>query len=222
MVWIEPKPTVAVKRVCGSCNNGWMSELEESARPILSPLILARGAPVELALADQLIVSRWAFKTALMADFHSRAATRLFLPSVHAAFFRNRLPPQPNCGIWIAAYSGSPVRLGIQARGSDMQLHWHNPAASGVVHLKAQVMTITIISLVLQVFRYDGDVSLIKNLHEPRGTCLIWPPNTHPVKWPPDAVVFDDDQLNAVANREGGDMSLMEESSRFSLPDAPE
>jgi hypothetical protein len=86
--WIQPKLEITVKRVCKPCNNGWMAELEDRARPILSPMIIAKHLPVELPIAAQLTTSRWAFKTALMADFIS-PGDRLFAPSIYPDFFQH-------------------------------------------------------------------------------------------------------------------------------------
>jgi hypothetical protein len=58
--------------VCKKCNNGWMKELEDQARPILLPLL--DGFKATLPPANQRIVAAWATKTcfALMyADRHT-------------------------------------------------------------------------------------------------------------------------------------------------------
>ncbi|MBD8218185.1 hypothetical protein IFU40_06005 [Microbacterium sp. CFBP 13617] len=49
--------------VCRACNNGWMSQLEDSARPHLIPLI--EGQTDELTAAASTDVMRWAAKTAV-------------------------------------------------------------------------------------------------------------------------------------------------------------
>lgn len=57
--------------VCEECNNGWMSRLEATAKPILVPLI-DRGRTIEsLAEEEAEIVGKWTCKTAYM---HSWAA----------------------------------------------------------------------------------------------------------------------------------------------------
>jgi hypothetical protein len=57
----------AVKNVCKACNNGWMSSLEDRAKPFILELMneqtkILSGLPPEGMLA----VSRWAAKTAFM------------------------------------------------------------------------------------------------------------------------------------------------------------
>ncbi len=51
------------RNVCKPCNEGWMSTLEETAKPILEPMIL--GEPQSLAAEDRQTLALWAIKTAL-------------------------------------------------------------------------------------------------------------------------------------------------------------
>jgi hypothetical protein len=55
---------VRVKQVCGTCNSGRMSTLEAAAKPVLTPMLL--GQPIRLSGSAQLIVAKWAVKTAVM------------------------------------------------------------------------------------------------------------------------------------------------------------
>ena len=63
-----------VRNVCSSCNNGWMSTLEQIAQQALTPLIL--GEPGKVAPAQQGAVALWAQKTALVAMLVSSEAER--------------------------------------------------------------------------------------------------------------------------------------------------
>lgn len=56
----------AIKIVCANCNGGWMSRLENQARPFLLGLINQRSALRDLPPDGRLVVSRWAVKTAFM------------------------------------------------------------------------------------------------------------------------------------------------------------
>lgn len=58
---------VTSRAACETCNNTWMSQFEQTARPLLTPPIQDRG--VEWASeAEQTSVAVWAMKTALMLD----------------------------------------------------------------------------------------------------------------------------------------------------------
>ncbi|MGH2922380.1 MAG: hypothetical protein ACRDKU_09965, partial [Gaiellaceae bacterium] len=65
--WTAGKLDMKVRRVCESCNNGWMSELEKAAQPVLLPLI--EGKSKKLVPVEQEVVAVWAIKTALMCEF---------------------------------------------------------------------------------------------------------------------------------------------------------
>jgi hypothetical protein len=51
-------------RVCGTCNNGWMSSLENRAKPILIPLIDGQRSIFGFTTDERLVLARWAAKTA--------------------------------------------------------------------------------------------------------------------------------------------------------------
>jgi hypothetical protein len=51
-----------LRRVCGTCNSGWMSDLEVEVRPLLEPLIA--GEVLVVSGSDQELLRRWALKTA--------------------------------------------------------------------------------------------------------------------------------------------------------------
>jgi len=54
--------------VCGVCNNGWMSELEGDAKPVLIPLIEDPHRLEELDLEHRTLIARWTLKTAAMLN----------------------------------------------------------------------------------------------------------------------------------------------------------
>ena len=55
-----------VKTVCGKCNNGWMSDLEAEAKPILEQMF--DDKPISLDQKQQEIIARWLMKTAMVYD----------------------------------------------------------------------------------------------------------------------------------------------------------
>jgi hypothetical protein len=55
--------TLVAGSVCNDCNNGWMSDLEHQARPILLPLLTRERTIASLTRDERFIVSRWAAKT---------------------------------------------------------------------------------------------------------------------------------------------------------------
>ncbi|SRR5258708_614796 len=58
--------TFGTKKVCGNCNNGWMSRLETQAKPYILDLMNQRTSILSLTDEVRLALSRWAVKTAFM------------------------------------------------------------------------------------------------------------------------------------------------------------
>jgi hypothetical protein len=90
------------KRVCATCNNGWMSGMEEAVQPYLKAMM--SGISVPLNGDAQQTVATWATKTAFMLTYTSRGH-----PSVHQDQLRwvyeHRIPPA-GTGVWLGAYNG--------------------------------------------------------------------------------------------------------------------
>jgi hypothetical protein len=56
-----------VRRVCDKCNNGWMSRLQEEAKPVLLPLLTDRWKPISPKSQD--IIARWAMMFTMVNEF---------------------------------------------------------------------------------------------------------------------------------------------------------
>lgn len=59
--------STALRIVCSNCNLGWMSSLEELAKPILTPLI--KRGKVTLVADEITILARWVFMTSIMHEY---------------------------------------------------------------------------------------------------------------------------------------------------------
>src|SRR5262245_17714295 len=53
-------------RVCKQCNNGWLSDLENQARPFLTDLMSGQRTLHALSAEERLLLARWAAKTAFV------------------------------------------------------------------------------------------------------------------------------------------------------------
>lgn len=105
-----------LKIVCGACNGGWMGDLEEQVKPLLTPMIL--GQYTRLSPAAQLIVSRWvAMKVAVGEYFDPpRAAVTL---AERRAIMNDQ--PLPGWRFWWGRYNRE--RSGTQYIHTSMGLH---------------------------------------------------------------------------------------------------
>ena len=62
--------TKKVRVVCQTCNNGWMSELETAARPVLTPLIA--GSPCTVTEEAAQVIARWIAMKVMVAEHNLR------------------------------------------------------------------------------------------------------------------------------------------------------
>lgn len=192
---------ITVKQVCHACNSRWMSQLEDEAIPVLTPLIAPKRAPIDLAHASQVTLARWAFKTALMADFLT-VGPRLFAPSVYSDFFLNRLPPD-RCFIWIAGHVAVAPRPRIMLlpQHGEFGLRWRLSGLPFDRKVDVAVVTICILTVVFQVLIHDGDVFPSGAFGHVEGIRLIWPANDATILWPPDMKLLSERALFAFASR---------------------
>jgi hypothetical protein len=65
----EPKEfhgDVRMKCVCAGCNHGWMSDLENSVRPVVGAMV--QDIAVTIDVEAQGTISRWVTKTAMVLE----------------------------------------------------------------------------------------------------------------------------------------------------------
>jgi hypothetical protein len=87
----EPFNAITVKAVCRDCNSGWMSDIENAARPAISSLV--RGDIQHLNAKDAQSLATWTVKTALMAQLTGIEGIAA-LTQVYHTFYQERVPPQ--------------------------------------------------------------------------------------------------------------------------------
>ena len=63
---IADDPEQTVNTVCHTCNNTWMSQLEQKNIPSLKPMV--DGTPIEIDPGRQRLLREWAVKTAMIND----------------------------------------------------------------------------------------------------------------------------------------------------------
>lgn len=161
---------VTVRAVCAECNSGWMSRLEERAKPLLLPGLHGRGK--QLAAGGQETLATWAFKTALV--FGKTLRDRPAMPDEHYRhLFEHQRPPE-QCVIWMGAYGGPRAGF-LQAAG--MAISRRGELLDSGSRPNIYVCTITIGPLFFQVLSGSDaeafDVTTVR-WGDPR-IRVIWP-----------------------------------------------
>ena len=181
-----------VRRVCVTCNNGWMSRLEENAKPLLKWMIVGRSCSLDFK--SRQLLAFWAAKTVLMGHFMDRTASEVpasYFAAMYAA--RDKRRPPNGTRVWLAFYAGSrhPLYWGFRGHGIEIT------SPIGVrSEVRAFTGTISVGRFVVQVFGHDDSPipvrvgrsawrhdATIQIYHRPRGS-----------QWPPP-VELDDDML---------------------------
>lgn len=182
---------VVVKSVCEECNGGWMSALEESAKPVLLPMIEDRGA-VTLSVGEAETVATWAIKTALVAGSEFKPP----IPREFYADFYDAQVPVGQVRVWIGRTPHLETHT-IDFRPMTVRREGEEPpsgpngyqAVLSVGHLALYVVGWRGPKPQLnRVFSYFGDTALVK----------VWP-FAPPVTWPPPATITLITGLDALA-----------------------
>lgn len=186
-----PKPgtrATGVAGICTRCNNEWMSRVEVSARPLLTPMI--NGHETQLTPAEQLTVARWACVKACAYEADPRRAAGRFSTIADRDALRTDTGLPVDMAVTLAAYdvaltfvAMSPYGVGTGEQGQPL----------------AQWLTTFVLGhLVIQVFGRGGSTRPsvlavapegIRNAHH----FSVWPPQPTTVSWPPARVLTPDD-----------------------------
>jgi hypothetical protein len=163
-----------------------MNDLENEARPYLTPMIQGRG--IHLYREGQTAVASWAVKTALAVHLTTpeRAA-----PAEHYLEITATRRPPGQTQVWLAAFDGS---VAAHHRSSELSLD------TPTDHADAYATTLSIGHLIVQVFGYvwAEDIAVRPGGTWAQATQGIWPIRGEPVNWPP-SVVLDAQLLGALA-----------------------
>ena len=177
--WRRPPFTLTVNEVCRSCNNGWMSELEGKAKPLLTPMIL--GEPIKLDEREQRTLASWAVKTAMVYQLTTehRAIRRY-----EYEHLRLHLTPRSPTQVWLATRTNEepkPSIFGFRASGMA-------PARGAPARYDAYLVTLAIGYFVAQIHGHDLEMhsGALWTRRGPLAAALqqIWP-YTEPISWPP-------------------------------------
>lgn len=196
--WRPGNTGLRVKRVCALCNNGWMSGLENDAKPLVESILDDRLTCISPGAQSTLAI--WSMKTAMVhegvdsqdtwfysQDERERLRTARMLPERTAVFIA-KCVAQPH--IYSAAKNHR-----TPARDGDIRAHVTTVAFGPVAF---QVVTIRVPSVVPANVNVTYDVSA-----GPWETTLVqmWPVAQQSLAWPPKHGLEGDDGLYALTER---------------------
>jgi hypothetical protein len=191
----QKRPYVKARAVCSSCNNNWMSVLENNyAKPAMEPLLFGnvrRVIPYEVTLA----IAIYAFKTLVIAVHKDLKLPAFFTVAERVAFRRHFIIPS-GVQIWMAKR---------EIPAGKYRYHWES--AYGNSQPKAScsyinhMCTWNFQNVILQILASKWQNKLRRNrvpipFIEQQGywsdrAIPVWPSNEVDIQWPPPVEIGD-------------------------------
>lgn len=215
--WVKPGElfTKKMKVVCVTCNNGWMSQLDEAAKQLLTPII--KGEYVTLDAASLEILARWATLKAIVSE-HDAGSTDMTPIEDRKAFMNGGAIPD-YFHIYLLSHSCAS-RIGYVRTSQAVSLTPDGPQPPLNGRLKnTQQISVILGSAMLHMnaARVDG-FRIEDRLHMPKvAERRIWPPDITPLSWPARPVLTCD-QMRELAYAMDRIMALPEAKWGGDLP----
>jgi hypothetical protein len=186
-----------VKVVCAHCNNGWLSRIQERAKPYLIPLI--RGQATVVGHDGQRAVAAWCAMATMTGEYIDRDPGAVAVSQADRNYLREHQATPPGWKIWIGRY--------VRHRWPGRWLHFTVPILAGkdvtgdpndrLRPVNTQSTTFVIGQLIVNTLS-SGDQQIVDNWEWPltmrlhRLTARIAPPRESVLAWPPDSLRDDD------------------------------
>jgi hypothetical protein len=179
--WTHETLDLVARRVCRSCNQGWMNNLERLARPHLTPLF--EGQLRVLDAPTQRVVAAWAVKTALALAL-AAPPPRAVEPVHYRELARLQRRPPKNTHVWLGAYRGWR-----HAFHCPRSLTFTEPRGNAS---EGYAATFSVARPIFHVVGHShaDEISIIKGGIWPRATVKIWPVEGL-AHWPTPMLVDD-------------------------------
>ena len=189
--------TTKIRAQCRSCNSGWMSQVEEAARPYLTTMI--GGSAVTLTPAHQRAVATWiALKTVIGEYSHAQSKA---ISAADCHWLKHEGEPPARWLISLACCDGTDWRAQYAHEGMTVPPADGSPPelVDGSPVRNIQSTTIGLGRLIVQASSSATARIRIDSQHDLNwGLVQIWPPSSADVYWP-GAVTLDDSAVNTLA-----------------------
>lgn len=176
------------KIVCLRCNNGWMSRLEMSVQPFMTPMLT--GSTTTLSTEEQVILATWAEKTSMIWEF-ADGKPPVSWSSQRTKFGRS-VVALPTTRVWLGNYRGGhePLTKVVDIHGYDTQglaitravaMEQRPNYRFTVIGLGKVLLYVVFVtnSQVSKHLRYPGALpTLNSKLHQ------VWPDPRAALRWP--------------------------------------
>jgi hypothetical protein len=186
VTWEHNALHLKAKVVCRTCNNEWMSELENKTKSLIADMV-CNCTPATLNGEAIATIAALGFLKCVVAD-HMSETTKPFYTSAERQSFRRTLAIPDGVQMWLA----STLRLRGLFKGFIVQTPLNTPQrfglntfTYGLGHLVIQIVGCRWMKKAVR--RHAEPPCLTQAIHWARVSIPFWPHNGSPVSWPPNA-----------------------------------
>jgi hypothetical protein len=169
--------------VCKSCNNGWMSQLQQRTKPYLLPLI--SGDVTAFDAKAQEILSAWVAIFVMVAEHFDRYKV-VSSQTERGSLWKNQKAPS-NWKIWIGDYQRKNWKAHLArfcVAISSRKHHRIRRMDNGLPRPNTQTVTFVVGRLYVHVASSATDIFEDWHLVRPDLLVQIWPVRRNIVAWP--------------------------------------
>ena len=172
----------SLKVVCRSCNSGWMSRLQNQAKPYLLPLL--KGEPVSIEVGGQEIISAWITMFVMVAEYFNPDKVSTSQEQRQRFFDDPKCPV--NWKIWIGDFDRKnwPALLVHFALPISSPEHVLKTTDNGLPRPNTQTMTFVVGRLYVHVCASVTDLFVNWTIADSGLLALICPAQQRVVPWP--------------------------------------
>lgn len=177
--------------VCGACNNGWISRLQERAKPHLLPLI--QGDVTAFDVSTQTCLSAWIAMFVMVAE-HFNPYTVTTPQAQRTYLWQNGNAPFDNWKIWIGDYQRGDWVGHLAHFTVPVSSPHHIPEIidNGLPRPNTQTMTFVVGRLYVHVASSTTDIFEDWRLQRTNLLAQIWPIRRNVIGWPPKTMTDRD------------------------------
>lgn len=165
--------------VCKRCNGGWMSSIEEAAKPIMIPMM--RGDAVRLDADSKEKLTHWIALKTMVADANVTGDTVL-TGAERSAFMSDRVLPssfsayvgRTSGKLWSTRFHRHAATLGLS---SDAQIPLSGKNTQTIIFGANELFVVAFLDAAKVGLQLDAKIQTkVPLLHPDRGEVLSWPP----------------------------------------------
>jgi len=178
--WRVNRPELRLKWVCTTCNNGWMSQLETRAEPVITRLLNCTTCTLDVH--DCKTLTLWAVKTAMVLEAINGPERCLYSDLERCLLSHKRDQVPPFTFVWIAKWIDSAGPSSI----SRILSRATTPDRATVTTLAFGCLAIQVLKVVP---RATLDPAMNITMEQREGpweqvALQVWPQRRDPVSWP--------------------------------------